>query len=248
MDLGNARSLRGIAEGLRFHAVYQSRRLRRAQRVRVGGVVLPLDLPMMTPKIRASILKGYYEKRERSIIDATIAGDDVVLDIGGGIGFIATYCAQRCHRVHTVEANPELIPVIERTLRANGAHATVRHGILAGEPGTADFTIADQFWASSANGGDGRTVEVPRLDVRALEREVRPTYVVIDIEGGEVDLIPLLTLDTVDKLCIEIHGDVVGEAAIEALIADLERRGFVVDPRLSHQNQKYFERSARHAG
>ena len=243
MDLRKARSLNGLANGLRFHAVYQSRRLRRARRVSVGGVTLLLDVPMMTPEIRTNVLKGFYEKHEQTILDATLSDRDVVLDIGGGIGFIATFCAQRCQVVHTVEANPELIPVIERTLRANGASATVHHGILAADSGTASFTIAPQYWASSANAGTGRTVEVPRLDARALEREVRPTYIVMDIEGGEIDAIPALELGTVEKLCIELHANVVGEPAIEALVADLAQRGFAPDPQLSHKNQKYFQRA-----
>jgi 16S rRNA (adenine1518-N6/adenine1519-N6)-dimethyltransferase len=47
---------------------------------------------------------------------ADLARDDVVLEIGPGLGVLTTYLAERVARVHAVEIDRSLAPALERTL------------------------------------------------------------------------------------------------------------------------------------
>ena len=58
---------------------------------------------------------------DRNILDvigrlAGLARDDVVLEIGPGLGVLTTYLAERVARVHAVEIDRSLAPALERTL------------------------------------------------------------------------------------------------------------------------------------
>jgi 16S rRNA (adenine1518-N6/adenine1519-N6)-dimethyltransferase len=52
---------------------------------------------------------------------AELAGDDVVLEIGGGLGILSEYLADRVRHVHVVETDAALEPVLQDAL---GAHET----------------------------------------------------------------------------------------------------------------------------
>jgi len=47
---------------------------------------------------------------------AELTGDDVVLEIGGGLGVLSTYLAERVRHVHVVETDPQLEPVLRDAL------------------------------------------------------------------------------------------------------------------------------------
>src|SRR5262245_58379142 len=66
--------------------------------------------PHLSPVILDSIEREMYERPELEIARVKLQRDDVVLELGSGIGFITTYCAKRIgsDRVFTYEANPAL--------------------------------------------------------------------------------------------------------------------------------------------
>jgi 16S rRNA (adenine1518-N6/adenine1519-N6)-dimethyltransferase len=57
---------------------------------------------------------------------AEVGADDVVLEIGGGLGVLSAYLAARVAHLHVVEADRRLVPVLEETLE--GAPATLHTG------------------------------------------------------------------------------------------------------------------------
>jgi hypothetical protein len=84
------------------------------------GVRIPTG-PRFSPVILEAIQAGKYERQEHALLAALLRDDDRVLELGTGAGFLATYCAQRLgsSQVTTVEADPEMAPVIEATLAEN---------------------------------------------------------------------------------------------------------------------------------
>ena len=54
---------------------------------------------------------------DRIADSAEIAPDDCVLEIGPGIGTLTQYLAERAQKVAAVEIDPELIPILEETLK-----------------------------------------------------------------------------------------------------------------------------------
>jgi FkbM family methyltransferase len=214
-------------------AKYATRKALRPPIIRHFGARLALDTGVLSPTIVESLYKGGYEGPEVDIIRATLTPDDRVLEIGGGIGFVGIISSQivrRPEQVLIVEANPQLIPLMERNFELNDVRPQVRNAVL-GRDGAREvsFYLHDDFWASSLIAFPGaRETRVPQLDIDDVFREFQPTYLIVDIEGGEIALFDGLALDGIQKLCLEVHPGQTGQPAVDALIASLERQGFVI--------------------
>jgi FkbM family methyltransferase len=233
------------------YARYAARLLTQPERVRLHGVWLAVGADA-TPAHRRALYAERYERGEARCVLARLAPDDVVLELGAGIGFLSALCARRVgsERVTAVEANPALLPRIRATWAANGVAPTLVHGVLAREAGEAELHVANEFAASSlhaARGADDarRRVRVPRLAVGELLARVAPTCLVIDIEGGEAELLPALDWRGVRKLILELHPHVIGEAAVRELLALLAAQGFREERALSTTRKKFFARPGR---
>ena len=156
----------------------------------LDGVVLELDW-RVSPLVRASVWSWRdYEHRERRIIETTLRTDDTVLELGAGLGFITTIAARIARDVNAYEADPDMASAAAATIVRNGVRATVTHGALLRSPGsgTTPFYRSENFWESSLLPVHGwASVEIPVLDF--AEACEGASYLIVDIEGGEVDLL-----------------------------------------------------------
>ncbi|MGH9163190.1 MAG: FkbM family methyltransferase [Vicinamibacteraceae bacterium] len=228
---------------------YAARRALRPAIIRHFGVRLAVDPAVLSPAIVDSLYRGGYEAAEVDIIRRTLTPEDRVLEIGGGIGFVAIVAARTVRRpdaVLIVEANPRIVPLMRRNFRLNGVWPTVRNVVL-GQDGRTEvsFYLHRDFWASSLTAcDDARETMVPQQDVRSVLAEFRPTYVIVDIEGGEIDLFNNLELVGVEKLCLEIHPTRTGRAAVDELFASLARQQFVREGTSRREDVLFFRRHA----
>ena len=253
-----ARSCWGL-QSLARYPRFAWRLVARPARVRLHGVLLPVGADA-TAAHRRELFAERYERGEARCLLLRLAPDDVVLEIGAGLGFLSTLCALRVgsQRVTAVEANPALLATIRATWAANGVAPTLVHGVLARAPGEAELFVAREFASSSVLGEPARghaaervAVRVPQLAVAEVFARVAPTCVVMDIEGGEADLLPAIDWRGVRKLVLELHPHRIGEARARELVALLEAQGFREERGISSTRKKYFERSqgpARAAG
>ncbi len=208
--------------------------------IRFAGVEIGKHPGLITPRIQRSMELGRYEMAEIKLVEQCLRPGDRVLDIGGGLGFLATRLAlnEAVDEVLTVEANPSLIEVIRDTFERNGVadRASCLHGafVKGDKKKEIDFYLRHNFWASSLS-GDGKAydevVQIPRLDLNAVLAEFRPTLLVCDIEGGEIDLIEQHNIGSLDRVAMEVHPGVYGEAGLAALFAAMGKQGFVMDTR-----------------
>jgi 16S rRNA (adenine1518-N6/adenine1519-N6)-dimethyltransferase len=53
------------------------------------------------------------------LVAAVVTGDDVVLEIGPGRGFLTAFLAQRARLVHAVELDPDVLPALRRAVGSN---------------------------------------------------------------------------------------------------------------------------------
>jgi 16S rRNA (adenine1518-N6/adenine1519-N6)-dimethyltransferase len=53
------------------------------------------------------------------LVAACVTGEDVVLEIGPGRGFLTAFLAQRAHLVHAVELDPDVLPALRRAVGSN---------------------------------------------------------------------------------------------------------------------------------
>lgn len=228
-------------------AAYAARRALRPRVIRHFGVRLAVDASVLSPAIVESLYRGGYEGPEVDMVRATLTPADRVLEIGGGIGFMGVIAAQivaRADQVLIVEANPQLLPAMERNFRLNGVSPAVRNAVLGKrDAAEVSFYLHDDFWASSLTPfPGGRETKVPQVNVRTVLDTFAPTYLIVDIEGGEIDLFDGLDLTGIGHVCLEVHPRQTGPEAVERLFASFAQQGFTLARTSRLENVVLFER------
>lgn len=89
---------------------------------------------------------------------------------------------------------------------------------------------------------EDKKIVVPAVNLNRLVEELRPTYLILDVEGAEVEMAPALRLDGVEKLLVEVHAHVTGNDKANEMVQTLVQAGFLVDYFLSRRNQVYMTR------
>jgi len=214
------------------------------------GIKFPHDDKIITPDVRKAIERGRYEKPEVSGLPKFIEPNDRVIELGAGIGFISTYLAKQLgvRDIICVEAAPHLCDFIKRVHSENGIScAQVKNAVALndnGKPGDVDFYVREPFWSSSLDPEDGhaRIVKVPTLPLSDLIREFKPNTLVVDIEGGEVDLFEPLDLTGVEKVYLEIHTRKILRIGIRSCFDALSRQDFAYDQRVSSGGAVLFQK------
>ena len=198
---------------------------------RNNDILIPIVPGVFSDNIIGAIRAGYYEAHEAAALRNLIAPGEIVLEVGAGCGFISTCCAknENTRAVHCVEANPKLIDVIKLTHRLNEVDVTLYHEILAKADGQTDFFVHDDFWASGTHSFLGKPIKVKTTSFQKRLDEIRPTLLIVDIEGGEESLFEDVTLSSVRKIMLEVHQPTIGPAGMKKVFDLLSAQGFHYD-------------------
>lgn len=214
---------------VRFH-------LLRTPVICVSGIEIPISLPI-SDNVREALIKGGYEAAELRTIASKLSPEDRVLEVGTGLGLISSYCAARIggDRVYTYEANPQLEPLIRHVYARNNVTVNLEIGILGNAAGTSDFFVHKDFWSSSKQnrGHSSNVITVPVFDAREVVSRIMPTFLIMDIEGGEVELLEILDLSVFTKVAIELHTHLLGQDKVDELRKFLINSGFKIDQNYS---------------
>lgn len=209
---------------------YVWRRLLRPSTVELDGIVVDLCRPEISAGVRRGIYSGAYEGPERRVIAETLRPDDAVLEIGAGLGLVSSICAKTVggENVTSVEANPRLESLIRHTYQINEVNPTLVLACVAPQAGSVDFFIEDQLVSSSTiqRTETSSRVSVDSLTLDSLIRTVRPTYLIVDVEGAEETLFDGADLSGIRRICLEVHPHVIGDGACTRVIAQIARNGF----------------------
>jgi len=197
------------------------------------GVRLPLRHPAITRPIQKDIFFGGYESKEAELVQLKIEPGDVVMEVGAGIGFLSALCARAVgnDRVFAYEANPQLMAVIRHVHDLNGVAPTVINAMLGEGAGEREFFLEKDYWASSLIRGsaDAQAILVPQVDRDEEIRRIAPTFLIVDIEGGEYEFFSNMDLTPVRKICIETHPHVLGNRRVSEILGWLIAEGFSLD-------------------
>jgi len=195
------------------------------------GVLIPVIPGIFSDDITNSVKLGSYESHEASVLDGLIQPGEVILEIGAGCGFISTYCAKnpRTYKVFCVEANPNLIDPIKLTHAVNAVTVPVFNEILGNEDGETDFYLHRDFWASGTHSFLGTPIRVKKTSFQSRLDQIRPTMLIIDIEGGEEKLFEAVELKGVKKIMLELHQPTIGRRGIKKVFDLLSAQGFHYD-------------------
>jgi FkbM family methyltransferase len=217
------------------------------------GIKIP-DYPgIIGRKIRRLLRAGTYEMREYTAVRALVGRDDVVLELGAGIGFMSTVAAKLCgaKSVQAVEANPALIPFIKSVHDANGVtNVTVTNALLAGRKSKpADFYVRKNVLESSMQpmpgDKDGKLVAVQKVAVHNINtvlKSLKPTVLICDIEGAEASLLPHADLGCLNIAIVELHPQWIGQSGVQAVFDVMHRFGLSYFPKRSNKKVVTFRK------
>ena len=222
--------IRGALRSCRRFVLSLARTIRDNDVICHRGIRLAIDPSMGEGPVRA-LREGQYEGGELAAIERYIKKTDVVLEMGTGIGFITLFCAKIVgdSNVHSFEANPQLQPLIQRNFDLNDLHPNLTFAVLGDADGEVEFNVEPEYWSSSRlhRSNQSTRVTVPQLSVNEVLREIRPTMLVMDIEGGECDLVPRMELSGVERVMIELHPYVTGVEQAGEVVKRFRESGFV---------------------
>ena len=162
-----------------------------------------------------------------------------MLELGAGLGIVGAVVAARAEpeRVLSFEANPALIRHIRRLHRINGLTRRIelRNEVLVGPEETRTtlpFHIRSSYLGSSlhSTGRAAETVNVVTAPLGEVMEELRPDVMLIDIEGGEREILKAADLSGVRALVVEFHPEVYGRDGMAELKKLLTEAGFQRDP------------------
>ena len=213
--------------------------------VTVDGITTRID-ERMSPFNVHKLMRGQHTRRVRGLLASVLEPDDVVMELGGGIGMVAISCAKTVgsERVFSYEANPRLESLIRDNYALNGVEPTLKMCMLGPDAGRRTFHVSERFSLSSMFDTErsDTAIEVPVEPFNAEIGRIRPTVLVSDIEGGEAELLDYADLSTVEKLVVEIHSDIFGALRANALRRRLRRMGFAETARSGRQYFLYVRR------
>lgn len=197
-----------------------------------GGTFLT-RAPFITIRVAGDMLRGHYEQAERRALDSVFDPTLPVIECGASIGVLACLINRRlanpdAHAV--IEANPTLLPLLERHRVMNCARFRVVHGAVAyGAPDVA-FAVARDSLASRL-GDDGRQVRVPAVTLASVARQqgFDRFGLVCDIEGAEMDILAHDEATLVGRaawVLMESHRAADGRDLAPEVVAWFTSRGF----------------------
>ena len=222
--------------------------------IETNGIKVPFVPRIITPKIERPMRNSRYEGGECAALREILREGDRVLELGAGVGLISTVAAmvQGIGSVTTVEANPDLIPLIEETHRLNDVSSVdLRNGVVvATDRKRSPFYLRTDIWASSIEAESRPHIKKKHLNclnVNTLIDELNPTVIVCDIKGGELGLFENADLSGVRAMVLEFHPKVYGEENVEAITKALEAKGLIYLVNEKPSSVRRFERSEEKA-
>jgi FkbM family methyltransferase len=198
---------------------------------RLGSFFLPRQY--ISDQMLLFILLDEYEKEELSILEKHLEPNDVVIELGAGIGFLANYYCRAAVGKHiAIEASPDLCQIIAQNT-GQFQNLTILNGVASKNSGEHSFHIYQDYWASSLYPVHldnpalqlVKTVSVPAIDLDQLIIEQQATCLICDIEGGEKELFEQFELN-VPKIILELHWQILGHEQSLKILNRLVKRGY----------------------
>lgn len=196
-------------------------------RMDYAGVTLEMDADVLTPAVRRALRQGDYEREETECVELYLDAADDVVELGGGIGYLACYVDQRLRdgRTHlVVEPNGHLLPLMERHRALNDAGFETVSAAYSTDGPIASLSVPEAFWEASTVWSDpgDRVRYAATIDLETLldAFDLSEVALIVDIEGGEVDLLEN-ELDVLLERCrlviVEFHYDSAPYETAEAI-------------------------------
>jgi FkbM family methyltransferase len=192
------------------------------------GMTFSVPREQTTLSLRGKFVVDTYELPERILVKRHLRRDARVLELGGCIGVLSCVinrCLDNPSSHVVIEANPNLIPFLERNRDANQASFRVENCVVS-QAATTNIAISRDM-DSSTTGGKGLPVRTATLEELEAKYSLTFDAIVMDIEGGEASFIAenIDRLRRIEFLMVEFHPDILGERSVDQLRSALKAVG-----------------------
>lgn len=159
----------------------------------------------------ASLFWGFYESSEIRYVKKYLRSDLPLIELGTSLGVISTYCrAVNKNKLICVEANPTLIPSIEKNFQLNKIE---NYTIINAAIGYSDKMFFerghDNVSGKLSYEFNERSIEVNMISLSSIltDFNIEEYILICDIEGGEVQILQndSLALKNCKQIIIETH-------------------------------------------
>lgn len=210
----------------------------------ISGIKIRIN-SSMDYELREALLNGSYESPELKTIKSKLTKNDRVMEIGTCLGCISSYCAKEIgsENVFTFEANPSLEPRIKDTYAMNKVSPTISFCLLSDKEGESEFFVEEKkLWSSSTiqRSESAKPITIPTRPLNEEIRKIDPTFLIIDIEGGEYELFKVIEFHNIKKIAIELHERIIGKEKVESILIKLQKAGFIINENLSSNRGELF--------
>lgn len=191
-----------------------------------SGIVPPVQLATFNGEARAWVDLRDAESRATYLsqsfwpefppmVSAFLRHGGAFFDVGANFGLVTFGTVPLVRgsgiRFHLFEANPRIIPVLERSAREwPGERFEINHCCVSDRPGVSHHLVPDASWGHGRISDHGTPVPNLRLDDYIAERRIeRIAFLKLDIEGWEVHALQgarqALAAGTVEAGFIEVE-------------------------------------------
>jgi FkbM family methyltransferase len=206
---------------------------------RTEGMTFEIPREHTTRVMRGRFAADTYELPERELIRKHLPPEARVLELGGCIGVVSCLINRLLSEpdAHVVvEANPLLIPFLERNRDINRARFSVEQCVVSR---SSEAILKINANMDSSKTGDGG-LKVPTRTLEHIEGMYHLKFdaLVMDIEGSESEFIRdnRATLQRMHFIMVEFHPSLIGEAEVGVLRQILIESGLdKVDQRLTSE-------------
>lgn len=208
----------------------------------IEGFIISIPDRLLNDAIRTALQSNRYEGQEVIAVKRHLTDDDRVLELGAGLGYISMQIASIVggENLLSVEANLDMIPVIEQNLATNlyEGVTVVNAAVVPDsyEKDYARFHKTAAFWASSTNPTiakqwrSTKSVDVPAVRIGDLIKDHRPSVIIMDIEGGEQGLFDTPLPDHIRLMVIEFHPKLYPDQVIKKIFDQLSASNLAYYP------------------
>jgi FkbM family methyltransferase len=206
---------------------------------KVDGLDLVIPFDMTDLKFRGQFPIDFYEKQERRYLKQFLPKNATVLELGACLGVVSCITnrlLEHPERHVVVEANPNVVPIIEANKRRNQCGFHIEHCMVSSRA-VNEFFIGKTILMSSNRRQSATKISVVGKTIADLEREhgMKFDALVMDIEGGELDFLRenREKLKELNVIFMEVHPhpEILSQQDVAECLSILEAAGFekVVD-------------------
>ncbi len=188
---------------------------------RTEGMVFRIPRDLTTRIHRARFYHDTHEREERLLVKKYIGRDCVVLELGACLGVVSALINRQLAdpAAHVaVEANPNLLPVLEENRDLNDCKFSIASGMVS-KTSDGTFYLDDCIVVSGPVQESARLIKVPVFSIEDLGARYDLTFdtLFMDIQGGEHALLSEheSVLPQFKLVILELHPHLMGEQKAE---------------------------------